>query len=76
MPAFDEEPRDDKAQDLRAQCESELQRAFIDLLVQPRIRLARQSMGNRFAPATVRPDFAFHADGSALGGVRRRRRPA
>ena len=65
VPAFDEEPRGDKAQALRAQCESELQRAFIDLLVQHEFALP-ENVGQPVPPATVRPDFAFHADGSSL----------
>ena len=65
VPAFDDEPRSDKAQELRAQCESELQRAFIDLLVQNEFALP-ENVGQPVPPATVRPDFAFHADDSSL----------
>ncbi|WP_059015767.1 DEAD/DEAH box helicase [Mycobacterium sp. M26] len=64
-PAQTVEARDDKAQELKVQCESELQRAFIDLLVQHEFALPnaiRQPVAN----GAIRPDFAFHADGSAL----------
>jgi hypothetical protein len=65
LPVIDDEPRGDKASELKAQCESELQRAFIDLLVQHEFALP-DNVGQPVAKATVRPDFAFIADGSAL----------
>lgn len=59
------EPRGDRAQETKSQCESELQRAFIDLLVQYEFALPN-NVGQPAASGAVRPDFAFHADGSSL----------
>lgn len=65
VPAIDDEPRGDKVSELKAQCDSELQRAFIDLLLQHEFALP-DSLGQPVVKATARPDFAFSADGSAL----------
>lgn len=64
-PAVETEHREDNAQVLRASCESELQRAFIDLLVRHEFALPDE-MGQPVGAAGIRVDFAFHAYGSAL----------
>lgn len=58
------QPRGDRADDLRAQCESQLQRDFIDLLVQHEFALPN-GIRQPVTAAQIRPDFALQADGSA-----------
>ncbi|MDQ1308159.1 MAG: hypothetical protein QG671_3993, partial [Actinomycetota bacterium] len=65
VPATADEPRGDRAADLKARCESDLQREFVDLLIRHEFALP-DNIGHPVATATVRPDFAFSADGSAL----------
>lgn len=65
VPTTTEEPRRDRAAELKAQCDSDLQRAFIDLLVRHEFALP-DKVGQPVGTAAVRPDFAFIADGSAL----------
>lgn len=65
VPTDAAEPRGDRAQELKAQCDSELQRAFIDLLVRHEFALP-DDVRRPVASDAVRPDFAFHADGSSL----------
>lgn len=64
-PTITEQPRGDRAGDLRTQCESQLQRDFIDLLVQHEFALP-DGIRRPVTAAQIRPDFAFQADGSAL----------
>jgi ATP-dependent helicase YprA (DUF1998 family) len=64
-PTVTEQPRGDKADELRAQCESQLQRDFLDLLVQYEFALP-EGVRRPVTAAQIRPDFAFRADGSAL----------
>jgi len=64
-PTVADEPRGDRAGDLRAQCESQLQRDFIDLLVQHEFALPN-GIRQPVTAAQIRPDFAFQVDGSAL----------
>ncbi len=58
-------PRDDRAAELKAQCDSDLQREFIDLLIRHEFALPDR-VGQPVASENVRPDFAFVAGGSAL----------
>ena len=64
-PTVTEQPRGDRAGDLRAQCESQLQRDFIDLLIQHEFALP-DGVREPVTAAQIRPDFAFQVDGSAL----------
>ncbi len=72
VPAIDDEPpRPTQASELEAQCDSELERAFVDLLAQHELAPARRRPGNSVAPGTARPDFALPTD-QHCRGVRRR----
>ncbi|WP_396905733.1 DEAD/DEAH box helicase [Mycolicibacterium phlei] len=65
VPTNATEPRDDRAANIKAQSESDLHRAFIDLLIQHDFALPTDDVPPVGATG-VRPDFAFVADGSAL----------
>ncbi|WP_396908660.1 DEAD/DEAH box helicase [Mycolicibacterium sp.] len=65
LPAIEEQPRDDRANAIRQQCESELERDFVELLIKHELALpdgVRQPVG----PAQIRPDFVFHGEGAGL----------
>jgi ATP-dependent helicase YprA (DUF1998 family) len=64
-PVTQEQPRDDRANEIRQQCQSELERDFVELLIKHELALpdgVRQPVGT----AQIRPDFVFHGEGAGL----------
>lgn len=64
-PTREEHGRDDRASALRAQCGSDLETRFLDLLIKHDLALP-DGVHEQIEPAGVRPDFVFHGDDAAL----------
>lgn len=64
-PVIQEQPRDDRANEIRKQCQSELERDFIDLLIKHELALP-DGVRQEVPPVQVRPDFVFHSEGAGL----------
>ncbi|MCV7261131.1 DEAD/DEAH box helicase [Mycobacterium shimoidei] len=65
VPYLDAKPRGDRAEQIRAQCESELERDFVDLLVKHEFALP-DAVQEVIGASGIRAHFAFHGDDSAL----------
>jgi hypothetical protein len=65
LPLLDVQPRDDNAEQVRAQCESELEQDFVDLLVKHEFALP-DGVREVIDPAGIRADFVFRAEGNGL----------
>ncbi|MGH3491827.1 MAG: DUF1998 domain-containing protein, partial [Sciscionella sp.] len=64
-PLVEVQPLDDRAEQVRAQCESELERDFIDLLINHEFALP-DAVREEITAAGIRAHFAFHSDDASL----------
>ncbi|WKG04631.1 DEAD/DEAH box helicase [Mycolicibacterium sp. HK-90] len=74
VPTAPEQSQDDRVNELRGQCDSELERDFIELLIKHELTLP-DGVRQEITPAQARPDFVFHGAGAGLAVFLEQDRP-